>query len=155
MEHPHYSFTSFLKFTAVLATVVATLPLDETGLGEAADAGVASAVTSADEAAAASAEATAASRAPVAVGEDMAGRVQPYADRVGAETYQPDPTSPESDWVQNQTDWINKVMDDGREIHDCGPSPNNANFPGITSPWYGIERAEIDRRQYPTTPVDC
>ena len=44
MTHPKGSFTSFLKFAAVAVTAVATLPLDETGLGEAADAGVAEGV---------------------------------------------------------------------------------------------------------------
>src|SRR5262249_33469142 len=92
---------------------------------------------------------------PVAIGEDMANRVQPYADRIGAETYQPDLTAPRSEWEQNQRDWINKMMDDGRVLHDCGPSPSNPNFPGISSPWYGIEHGEIGARNYPTTPVDC
>jgi hypothetical protein len=54
-----------------------------------------------------------------------------------------------------QRDWINKQMDDGREIHDCGPSPANPNYPGISSPWYGIEKAEIAIRIYPVIPVDC
>jgi hypothetical protein len=43
MTHPKASVTSFLKFAAVALVAVGTLPLDETGLGEAADAGVASA----------------------------------------------------------------------------------------------------------------
>jgi hypothetical protein len=50
MEHPKGSFTSFLKAFAVAATFVATVPLDETGAGEAIDAGVAGDLT-ADESA--------------------------------------------------------------------------------------------------------
>lgn len=46
-------------------------------------------------------------------------------------------------------------MDDGRELHDCGPSPNNPDYPGISSPWYGVEKGEIAARNYPVTPVDC
>ena len=91
----------------------------------------------------------------VAIGEDMANRVQPYADRVGADTYQPDSTAPESQWEQNQRDWINKQMDNGRKIFDCGPSPNYPNYSGISSPWYSIERQEIANRNYPVTVVDC
>jgi hypothetical protein len=91
----------------------------------------------------------------VAIGEDMANRVQPYAERVGADTYQPDPSAPESEWEQMQRDWINKQMDDGRVIHDCGPSSAYPNYPEISSPWYGIEKAEIALRNYPVIPVDC
>lgn len=91
----------------------------------------------------------------MAIGEDMANRVQPYADKVGAETYQPDPTAPREQWEQNQRDWINKQMDDGRVIHDCGPSPDNPNYPGISSPWYGIEKGETAGRNYSLIPVEC
>jgi len=130
---------------AIAAVAVATIPLDETGTGEAIDASVIGGEVAADSA----------SDAPVAIGEDMANRVQPYADSVGADTYQPDPSAPESSWEQNQEDWINKQMDDGRTIHDCGPSPAYPNFPEISSKWYGIERAAIASRNYPTISVDC
>lgn len=90
----------------------------------------------------------------VAIGENMEERVQPYADRVGADTYQPDPSAPRETWEQNQRDWINKQMDDGREIHDVGPDPARPNYPGISSKWYQIERDEIERRGYPTIPID-
>jgi hypothetical protein len=49
MEHPRGSLSSFLKFLAVTATVVATVPLDETGAGEAIDSGVAADVGSVAE----------------------------------------------------------------------------------------------------------
>jgi hypothetical protein len=74
---------------------------------------------------------------------------------IGADTYQPDPTAPRSEWEQNQRDWINKQMDDGKTIYDCGPDPGRANYPGITSSWYQIERDAIAARSYPTIPLDC
>jgi hypothetical protein len=89
----------------------------------------------------------------VAIGENMEERVQPYADRMGADTYQPDPSAPREAWEQNQRDWINKQMDDGRVIHDVGPDPARPNYPGISSKWYQTERDEIARRGYPTTPI--
>ncbi|MGH9169879.1 MAG: hypothetical protein ACRD0Z_03255 [Acidimicrobiales bacterium] len=91
----------------------------------------------------------------VVIGENMEERVQPAADRIGADTYQPDSTAPRSEWEQNQRDWINKQMDDGKTIYDCGPDPGRASFPGISSPWYQIERGEIAARSYPTIPLDC
>jgi hypothetical protein len=162
------------------AVIIATLPLDETGIGEAIDADVigadvtadgaadvvsdeiasegtqaASAANATDEAATEGAGDFPESDPGVAIGEDMANRVQPFADRVGADTYQPDPTAPEEQWEQNQRDWINKQMDDGRTLRDCGPAPGNPNFPQISSRWYGIEKGEIAKRNYPVTPVDC
>jgi hypothetical protein len=94
-------------------------------------------------------------RPPVVVGERMEVRVQPFADRIGGETYNPDPTAPEEEWEQNQLDWITKQMDDGRTILDCGPAPGNANYPEITSPWYNIEKNAIAARSYPVTMVNC
>jgi hypothetical protein len=93
------------------------------------------------------------SQAPVVIGEDMAGRVEPYARRIGGETYQPDPDLPMSDWENAQRAWILRQIADGREIHDVGPAPGRPMYPGISSPWYFIEQYELMRANYPVTVV--
>ncbi|MBZ0142996.1 MAG: RHS repeat-associated core domain-containing protein, partial [Rhodocyclaceae bacterium] len=89
---------------------------------------------------------TAAPRALV-IGEDMQGRVIPYANRVGADYYQPAPAPP-SQWMPTNRAFVNQAMDEGRTIIDIGPAPGRMNFPEPTSPYYTMERGEILLRGY-------
>jgi hypothetical protein len=84
----------------------------------------------------------------VVIGEDMSGRVQPYADSIGAHTYKPDPSAPRTEWMQNNENWINQIMDEGWTIIDRGPAPGRANYPNPTSEYYVMELREILRRTY-------
>lgn len=88
-------------------------------------------------------------RRSVAIGEDMTNRVEPFAKRIGADTYKADPTAPREMWMKNNRDWIRKQMDDGCTIYDCGPAPGRSNFPNPTSPYYQMELDEIGLRNYP------
>lgn len=83
----------------------------------------------------------------VVIGEDMAGRVIPTARSRGAAWYDP-PNAPPEKWMQNQRDWINRQLDEGCTILDCGAAPGRANFPNPTSPYYQAELDEIFRRGY-------
>ena len=96
-------------------------------------------------------------RRSVAIGEDMTNRVEPFAKKIGADTYKADPTAPREMWMKNNRDWIRKQMDDGCTIYDCGPAPGRSNFPSPTSPYYKMELDEIGLRNYPyyfRVPVD-
>ena len=83
----------------------------------------------------------------VAIGEDMTNRVEPFAKRIGADTYKADPSAPRERWMENNRAWIRKQMEDGCIVYDCGPAPGRANFPGPTSPYYKMELEEL--RDYP------
>lgn len=83
----------------------------------------------------------------VAIGEDMANRVEPFAKKIGADTYKADPSAPREMWMENNRSWIRKQMEDGCTIYDCGPAPGRANFPGPTSPYYKMELDAL--RDYP------
>lgn len=98
----------------------------------------------------ASTEMSAAETAPktIAIGEDMTNRVEPFAQRVGADTYKADPTAPPDQWMSNNRQWINDRMDEGCRILDCGPAPGRTNYPGPTSEYYQMELNEIDKRGY-------
>jgi hypothetical protein len=86
------------------------------------------------------------------IGEDMEGRVIPTAEKLGADYYRP-PDAPPSEWMENNRQWINDRMDEDCTIYDCGSAPGRANYPGPTSPYYGMELGEIAGRGYPTTLV--
>ncbi len=89
----------------------------------------------------------------IVIGEDMEGRVIPTARRLGAEHYTPPEAAPE-EWMENNRKWINKRMDEGCTIYDCGPAHGRANYPEPTSPYYKMELGEIGKRGYPTTHVE-
>ena len=96
-------------------------------------------------------------RRSVAIGEDIFNRVEPFAKKIGADTYKADPTAPREMWMKNNRDWIRKQMDDEYAIYDCGPAPGRSNFPSPTSPYYKMELDEIGLRNYPyyfRVPVD-
>jgi hypothetical protein len=88
-------------------------------------------------------------RRSVAIGEDMTNRVEPFAEKIGADTYHADPTAPREMWMKNNRDWIRKQMDDGCFIYDSGPAPGRSNFPNPTSPYYQMELEQIGLRNYP------
>jgi len=77
----------------------------------------------------------------------MAGRVIPTAEALGADVYSPPGALPEQ-WMQNNRDWINQMMDEGCTILDCGAAPGRANYPNPTSPYYQMELDEILGRGY-------
>lgn len=79
----------------------------------------------------------------VAIGEDMTNRVEPFAKKIGADTYKADPSAPRETWMENNRSWIRKQMDDGCTIYDCGPAPGRAEYPGPTSPYYKMELDEL------------
>lgn len=83
----------------------------------------------------------------IAIGEDMTNRVEPFAKKIGADTYKADPSAPREQWMENNRSWIRKQMDDGCTIYDCGPAPGRAEYPGPTSPYYKMELDEL--RDYP------
>jgi RHS repeat-associated protein len=87
-------------------------------------------------------------RRTVVIGENMDGRVIPEANKRGADYYHP-PDAPPEQWMENNEKWINDVMDEGCIIVDCGPAPGRANFPDPTSPYYKMEREQIEKRGYP------
>lgn len=89
----------------------------------------------------------------VVIGEDMEGRVIPYAQATGHGWYVPDSNLPPEEWMEANRQWINQKMNEGAQIINIGPSPNNPNYPDITSEYYRMERNEIAARGYPTTNV--
>jgi hypothetical protein len=84
----------------------------------------------------------------IVIGEDMAGRVIPTAQSLGANVYSP-PDAPPDQWMQNNQNWINQKMDEGCTILDCGAAAGRANFPNATSPYYQMEQNQIQQRAYP------
>jgi RHS repeat-associated protein len=83
----------------------------------------------------------------VVIGEDMQGRVIPTAKALGVDWYRPRGSNPET-WMRNNRRWINKQMDQGCRIFDCGPAPGRTNYPGPTSPSYKMELDQIRQRSY-------
>lgn len=97
-----------------------------------------------------------ASAGSIVIGEDMAGRVIPTAESIGAEWYKPDPNLQPEDYMQANMDWINGKMDEGYCIFDCGPAPGRENYPDPTSPYYQMELDQIDQRGYDNyQPIDA
>ena len=83
----------------------------------------------------------------VVIGEDMSGRVIPTAKANNAEWYSP-PNSPPEQWMENNKNWINQKMNEGCTILDCGAAPGRASYPSPTSPYYQMERQQIQLRNY-------
>ena len=71
----------------------------------------------------------------------------PTAEAHGATFYDPPNASPEQ-WMQNNQNWINQKMHEGRTILDCGSAPGRINYPNPTSPYYQMELKEIQARGY-------
>lgn len=57
---------------------------------------------------------------PIVIGENMANRVGPYAQRIGAQTIN-DFIPPEHWTMQANEAWIKQMRAEGREIIDIGP----------------------------------
>ncbi len=89
----------------------------------------------------------------VVIGEDMQGRVIPAAKSIGAEWYKPRGKNPES-WMENNRRWINKKMNEGCRVLDCGAAPGRSNYPGPTSPYYKMELNQMQKRSYPSERLD-
>lgn len=83
---------------------------------------------------------------PVVIGENMAGRVLPFANQIGAETYQPGPYLNFVDSMQQQQAWIQQVASQSRAIIDIGPDLARPNF----SPYYDLETTTLEDMNYPT-----
>ena len=82
---------------------------------------------------------------PIIVGEDMA-RVQQYADEVGSHAYRlwkNDPFDFDLSMRRNER-WIRDQMRDGREIIDIGPAFRRRSSTGRISPFYEMERRNLD-----------
>jgi hypothetical protein len=79
----------------------------------------------------------------------MEGRVKPFASQYGYETMPAlsSDLSPTEKLSLNRA-WINERMDQGYTIVDLGPAPGYRYYPYITSPYYGMEQAEIAARNY-------
>jgi hypothetical protein len=88
----------------------------------------------------------------IVIGEGMADRVIPLADELGAAYYDP-PIAPETQWMDNNRNWLTERMDEGCVIYDCGAAPGRTNYPGATSPYYQMELDTIAARNYPTTKI--
>lgn len=61
-----------------------------------------------------------AKKPPIVIGENMANRVRPYAQRIGAQTIN-DFIPPEHWTMQANEAWIKQMRAEGREIIDIGP----------------------------------
>ena len=84
-------------------------------------------------------------RKPIIVGENMK-RVQQYADEVGGHAYRPwknDPFDFDLGMRRNER-WIRDQMRDGREIIDIGPDFQRRSATGRNSPFYEMERRNLD-----------
>jgi hypothetical protein len=82
----------------------------------------------------------------VVIGEDMPGRVKPFAARYGYETM---PDLPPGNRLAANRAWINARMDEGYTIIDIGPAPGREFYPSLTSNYYIMEHYEIVARNYP------
>jgi hypothetical protein len=88
---------------------------------------------------------------PVVIGENMAGRVNPYAHSIGAETI--DDWLAGRTWTQELNDqFIATVKEEGREVIDIGPDFDRRLRNGLDptdplgrppSPIYGRERQQL------------
>lgn len=62
----------------------------------------------------------------VVIGENMAQRVIPYAEKYGFKYFQPRGTNP-ANWMKSQTQRIRRqIQDPGTRIIDIGPDPSRA-----------------------------
>ena len=86
---------------------------------------------------------------PVVLGESMAGRVIPAAQKLGADWYQPPTFANDAQSLAHNRYWVNEMMNQGRGIIDIGAAPGRANFPGPTSPWFAMELDQVAQRSYP------
>jgi len=83
----------------------------------------------------------------VVIGESM-NRVRGAADEIGADVYRPPHFDNDTVSMAHNRYWINEQMNQGNTIVDIGPAPGRANYPEPTSPWYQMERDELQRRDH-------
>ncbi|HEY7585489.1 MAG TPA: hypothetical protein VH866_03160 [Candidatus Deferrimicrobiaceae bacterium] len=82
------------------------------------------------------------------VGEDMKGRVLPYARELEArgfrvETFRPSRGLSLSEALEENAQWVRNLRAEGVPIFDIGPSPLRPMYPGPTSPVYARELQEV------------
>ena len=81
----------------------------------------------------------------VVIGEDMAERVIPYAEKIGAKWFKPRGTKP-MNWMKNQVKWIMKqIKDPFTEIIDIGPDLKRP----VRSKYYLKELEKINKHIKP------
>ncbi len=88
----------------------------------------------------------------IVIGEGQATRVIPTAKEHGAGWYEPRKGAAEN-FLKNNERWINRKMEKGCRILDCGAAPGRKNYPEPTSPNYKMELEQIAKRGYPTERV--
>lgn len=79
------------------------------------------------------------------------GRTASYAADLRAKGIQAEawsPTGPREFGYWENKAALNQYVDDGYRIVDIGPGKGNRNYPLISSDYYRMERAEIERRAY-------
>ena len=84
-------------------------------------------------------------REKVVIGETM-DRVISKAKEIGASWYKPRSKNP-FNWMANNRKWIQRQMDEGKEIIDYGIDKLRTE----RSEYYKMEKNEIQKRDYPTT----
>lgn len=82
------------------------------------------------------------------IGEDMKGRVLPFAKRLESkglkvETFTPSKGLSMNQALEENAQWVRNLKKEGVAIADIGPSPARPMFPEPSSPFYGVERQEV------------
>ncbi|MDP2005271.1 MAG: RHS repeat-associated core domain-containing protein [Rubrivivax sp.] len=91
-------------------------------------------------------------RETIVIGEGQASRVIPTAKEAGADWYRPRNGAAEN-FMRNNKRWINRKMDKGCRILDCGAAPGRKSYPRPTSPNYKMELEQIEKQSYPTKTI--
>jgi len=82
------------------------------------------------------------------IGEDMKGRVLPFAKKLESkglkvETFTPSKGLSMNQALEENAQWIRNLKKEGVAIADIGPSPARPMFPEPSSPFYRVERQEV------------
>ena len=83
-------------------------------------------------------------RKPVVIGETMKTRVNPVAEKLGADTFKPRSQSElKQVWFRNQRQWIQRQIRSGRRIFDIGIQRGRPR-----SPYYATEKEVLQKKGY-------
>lgn len=89
----------------------------------------------------------------IVIGENMTYRVEPFAEKIGAETYQPSRWFDDDELhllFRENIEWLMTKMDEGYLIIDIGPDPESSYYPmPKPDPYYPGELMHIFERGYP------